>query len=137
MILGGSLGEAAGMDFERKSGFILFPLLVHSLDLIVSTIGIFFVKTKPGLPSLKDKYGEFEDPLDILKRGYYVSLGLALIGLFFICQIFLYVPEYPNAYLCFFACTVIGVIVSFMCIMITQYYTDYNYGPVQSIAKSS
>jgi hypothetical protein len=43
MILGGSLGEAAGMDFETKSGFILFPLLVHSLDLMVSTIGIFFV----------------------------------------------------------------------------------------------
>ena len=31
----------------------------------------------------------------------------------------------------------IGVIVSFLCIIITQYYTDYNYGPVQSIAKSS
>ena len=50
MILGGSLAEAAGMTFEQKSGFILFPLLVHSLDLIVSTIGIYFVKTKPGLP---------------------------------------------------------------------------------------
>ena len=85
MILGGALGEASGMTFEQKSGFILFPLLVHSLDLIVSTIGIFFVKTKPGLPSLKEDYGEFEDPLDILKRGYNVSLILALIGLFFIC----------------------------------------------------
>ena len=31
----------------------------------------------------------------------------------------------------------IGVIVSFLFVIITQYYTDYNYGPVQSIAKSS
>jgi len=137
MILGGVLGEQAGMDFELKSGFILFPLLVHSLDLMVSTIGVFFVKTKPGLPSLKPSYGELEDPLDILKRGYYVSLGLAVLGLFYICKTFLNIPNYPSAYLCFFGCSVIGVIVSFLIVLITQYYTDYQYGPVQSIAKSS
>ena len=125
MILGGVLAEKAGMDFETKSGFILFPLLVHTLDLTVSTIGVFFVHTKPGLPSLKPDYGEMEDPLDILKRGYYVSLGLAIIGLFYICKTFLYVPAYPNAYLCFFGCSVIGVVVSFLFVMITQYYTDY------------
>lgn len=50
MILGGSMAENAGLDFETKSGFILFPLIVHSLDLIVSTIAVYFVKTKPGLP---------------------------------------------------------------------------------------
>ena len=92
MILGGVLGEHAGLDFEAKSGFILFPLLVHTLDLTVSTIGVFFVKTKPGLPTLKENYGELEDPLDILKRGYYVSLGLAIVGLFYICRTFLNVP---------------------------------------------
>jgi inorganic pyrophosphatase len=75
--------------------------------------------------------------LDILKRGYYISLSLAIVGLFFICKTFLYVPAFPNAYLYFFGCSVIGVIVSFLFVIITQYYTDYNYGPVQSIAKSS
>jgi len=50
MILGGALSEHAGLDFETKSGFILFPLVVHSLDLLVSTIAVFFVQTKPGLP---------------------------------------------------------------------------------------
>lgn len=137
MILGGVLAEKAGLDFEYKSGFILFPLLVHTLDLIVSTIGVFFVKTKPGLPSLKPDYGQLEDPLDILKRGYYVSLGLAIVGLFYICKTFLYVPAQPNAYLCFFGCTVVGVIVSFLFVIMTQYYTDYTFGPVQSIASSS
>ena len=57
MILGGVLGEKAGLDFEYKSGFILFPLLVHSLDLIVSTICVLSVYTKPGLPNLKADYG--------------------------------------------------------------------------------
>ena len=36
-----------------------------------------------------------------------------------------------------FCCACIGVAVSFLFVMITQYYTDYNYGPVQSIAASS
>lgn len=50
MILGGYMAEAAGLEPEVKAGFILFPLIVHSLDLVVSTIGVFFVSTKPGLP---------------------------------------------------------------------------------------
>ena len=50
MILGGVLAENAELDYAAKSTFILFPLAVHSLDLVVSTISVFFVKTKPGLP---------------------------------------------------------------------------------------
>ena len=137
MILGGSLAEHAGLDFETKSGFILFPLVVHTLDLIVSSIGIFFVYTKQGLPHYRHDYGELEDPLNILKRGYYVSLALALVGLYAICRIFLYIPSLPNAYIWFFLCSAVGVIVSFLFIKITQYYTDYTYEPVKSIARSS
>ena len=51
MILGGAMATHARLDFETKAGFILFPLLVHSLDLLVSTIAVFFVKTKKGHPS--------------------------------------------------------------------------------------
>jgi Na+/H+-translocating membrane pyrophosphatase len=60
-----------------------------------------------------------------------------MIGLYFICFNFLNVPKFPSAYLYFFFCSLIGVGVAFMFVLITQYYTDYNYGPVQSIAKSS
>lgn len=95
MILGGALSEHAGLDFEIKSGFILFPLIVHCLDLTVSTIAVYFVRTKPGLPQFRHDYGELEDPLNVLKRGYYVSLILATLGLFFICKNFLNVPTVP------------------------------------------
>lgn len=50
MILGGAMANHAGLSFEVKSGFILFPLMVHCLDLLVSTIAVFFVYTKPGHP---------------------------------------------------------------------------------------
>ena len=120
MILGGAMAEKAGMDFEVKSGFILFPLVVHSLDLIVSTIAVFFVKTKPGMPGPKQPdYGELEDPLDIMKRGYYVSLILALFGLFYICKTFLSVPKFPNAYLYYFGSSAVGIVVSFVFVAIT------------------
>ena len=82
MILGGAMAKHAGLDYEMKAGFILFPLLVHSLDLLVSTISVFFVSTKKGHPSRNADYGVLEDPLNVLKRGYYVSLVLALLGLF-------------------------------------------------------
>jgi Na+/H+-translocating membrane pyrophosphatase len=119
MILGGSMAKHAGLDYEMKAGFILFPLLVHSLDLLVSTIAVFFVSTKKGHPSRDSNYGEFEDPLHVLKRGYYVSLVLAILGLFLICQNFLYIPALPNAYLYFFCCSVVGVVVSFLFVAIT------------------
>jgi len=137
MILGGSMAKHANLDYEMKAGFILFPLLVHSLDLLVSTIAVYFVSTKKGHPSRDASYGELEDPLNVLKRGYYVSLVLALLGLFWICRNFLYIPHLPQAYLMFYCCSVVGVVVSFLFVAITQYYTDYNYGPVQSIASSS
>lgn len=137
MILGGAMAEHAGLDFETKSGFILFPLVVHSLDLLVSTIAVFFVQTKTGLPQYRHDYGELEDPLTVLKRGYYISLVLALIGLYFICVTYLSIPTLPNAYLYFYGCACVGVLVSFLFIYITQYYTDYTYEPVQSIARSS
>jgi len=137
MILGGAMSNQAGFSFEQKAGFILFPMMVHSLDLTVSTIGVFFVGTKPGHPSTNSNYGPLEDPLNVLKRGYYVSLILAMLGLFWICRTFLFVQALPNAYLFFFAAACVGVVVSFLFVMITQYYTDYTYGPVQSIAYSS
>jgi H+-translocating diphosphatase len=137
MILGGAMANHANLSFETKSGLILFPLVVHSLDLIVSTISVFYVQTKEGLPQYNRDYGELEDPLNVLKRGYYISLVLAAIGLFFITNTFLYIPQFPKASLYFYACSLVGVVVSYLFVRITQYYTDYTYGPVQSIARSS
>ena len=50
MILGGTLAEEAQLDPSHKAGFILFPLLIHSLDLFASSIAGFFVRTKKGIP---------------------------------------------------------------------------------------
>jgi H(+)-translocating pyrophosphatase len=136
MILGGTLAEQASLGESMKAGFILFPLCVHSLDLAVSTISVFFVKTAKGIPE-RSRMKEMEDPILIMKRAYYISIFLAAIGLFFICRGLLYINNLPSAYLCFYFCSLIGIAVSFMILICTQYYTDYNYRPVQRIAESS
>jgi len=39
MILGAALAHEAGFSNELKVSFMFFPLTVHSLDILVSTIG--------------------------------------------------------------------------------------------------
>jgi len=50
MIIGVTLAHEAGFNNFTKLSFMFFPLTVHCLDLVASTLGIFFVRTKPGLP---------------------------------------------------------------------------------------
>lgn len=68
---------------------MLFPFSVHILDLIGSSIGLCFVKTKPGLPSFEKDYVSLEDPLVILKRGYKVAFCFGIFGFIFISYMFL------------------------------------------------
>lgn len=58
------------------SGFILFPLVIHSFDLIVSAIGIASIK---GTRDPSSKSG-VEDPMVILQKGYSVTLFLAVLA---------------------------------------------------------
>ncbi len=103
-------------------GVLLFPLVARAFGIIASIIGIMSVKTD-------DK----EDPMKALNRGYYVTAVLAMIGLF-VASRWLLGSEY---YFNFFLCGLIGVLTSIAFVILTIYYTDYRYRPVQSIAKAS
>lgn len=43
MILGSTLVDEANMDSIQATKFVLFPLVVHAMDILVSSIGIAFV----------------------------------------------------------------------------------------------
>lgn len=104
------------------AGVLLFPLVARAFGIIASAIGVLSVKTN-------DK----EDPMKALNRGYIISAVLAMIG-FFIASRWLLGAEY---YFNFFLCGLIGVLTSIAFVIITQYYTEYRYRPVQSIATAS
>lgn len=129
-----------------KGGFIVFPLIIHCLDIVVSIIGSNFVKTQPGLPMGGSDYQEIEDPLVVMKKGYKVSVLLGFIGIVLACYYLLNIPGLSDgvikekidySWMYFATCGLIGLIDSYLFIIITQIYTDYNYPSVKSIALSS
>ncbi|HEX2714127.1 MAG TPA: sodium-translocating pyrophosphatase, partial [Candidatus Acidoferrales bacterium] len=100
---------------------IFFPLVARAFGLIASIAGVWVVRTKE----------QGEDPMAALNRGYLVTTLLAMAG-FYIAVRFLLRDN-----LWFFAAGVIGIVTSFLFVWITQYYTEYRYRPVRSIAQAS
>jgi len=126
MILAAGLYRANTEYFMQNQlsllGVILFPLVARAFGIIASIIGVMSVKTD-----------EKKDPLQALNRGYFITAVLAMVG-FFIASRWLLGSEY---YFNFFLCGVIGVLTSVAFVYITQYYTEYRYRPVKSIAEAS
>ncbi len=100
---------------------IFFPLVARAFGLIASIVGVWTVRLK----------NESEDPMAALNRGYLVTTLLAVAG-FYVAVRYLLKDN-----LWFFAAGVIGIVTSFVFVWITQYYTEYRYRPVQSIAQAS
>ncbi len=118
MILGAALYPVFGIKG------ILFPLIVHAINLIASIIGVAIVKTN-----------DTEDPMSALNRGFYVTSALALLGFAGAVYTMLNGPGVQPIWL--LSCGVIGLITAFLFVWITQYYTESRYRPVQSIAEAS
>lgn len=114
MILGAALYPVFGLRG------VLFPLIVHAINLIASTVGIIVVRSK-----------ESEEPMHALNRGYYVTSVLAIIG-FAIAVYFML-----DARWWLFGCGVLGMATSYLFVVITEYYTESRYRPVKSIALAS
>lgn len=129
------MAHEAGFSSDLKASFMLFPLALHSLDIFASSVGMQFVKTKPGLPEYDASYGKIEDPLDVMKKGYKISMMVGVVGFTIIC--FCFLNANGSSWIYFSLCGLIGAIISFLFIEVTQYYTDYNYSPVKSIVYAS
>ena len=119
MILGVALYKFLGSELGLLA--IFFPLVARAFGLIASIIGVWSVRMK----------NENEDPMSALNRGYLVTSILAMIG-FYLSIYFLLGNR-----LWFFAAGVIGIVTSYLFVWITQYYTEYRYRPVRSIADAS
>jgi len=123
MILGIALYPVFGM------GGILFPLLARAFGLLATMVGVLTVRCR-----------EDEDPMNALNRGYLVTTVLAMIG-FGISVRWLLRPAGRSMahvhqwYL--LGAGVIGILTAYAFVWITQYYTEYKYRPVRSIAEAS
>ena len=120
MVIGVALFEVFGV------AGILFPLVIGAFGILASMVGVMIVKTDG-----------IEDPMAALNRGFFVTAALATVGLFVACKWLLVTPAAPSAWMYLFGAGVIGVLTSVAFVYITQYYTEYRYRPVKSIADAS
>ncbi len=123
MILGVALYPVFGM------GGILFPLLARAFGLLATIAGVYAVRCD-----------ENEDAMTALNRGYLITSVLAMAG--FAVAVFLLLSPVPGStaavnrwYL--FLAGIIGISLAYAFVWITQYYTEYRYRPVRSIAEAS
>jgi K(+)-stimulated pyrophosphate-energized sodium pump len=132
MILGASLAAAAEKaNFGFSAGIIgvmMFPLIARAFGIVACIVGIMMVKM--------DKEEKI-DPMQALNRGYYYAVVLAMAAFAGATYWLLNPPGAPDAWWHFFLCGIVGVLTSVAFVYITQYYTEYKYRPVQSIAEAS
>ena len=105
---------------------VLFPLVARAFGILASIFGIMIVKT--------DEKG---DPMQALNRGYYLTSLLAALGFAFAAWWLLSSDKLPHAWIYFTACGLIGILTAQAFVYITQYYTEYKYRPVLTIAEAS
>jgi len=115
MLLGGLLLQRSGV------AALVFPLALGSASIVSSIIGTFFVRVSEG--------GRI---MNALYKGVIVSGVISAIGFWFITRALL--PEQLGA---LFGCALIGLALTAAMIIITEYYTATEYGPVQGVAAAS
>ncbi len=115
MILGIALIPVFGVNG------ILFPLVARAFGLLASIVGIFVVRSK-----------EDEDPMNALNRGYLVTSVLVAGALWYVSKEML-----GEHYLYLWLAAMVGLVLSILFVWVTQYYTEYKYRPVKSIAEAS
>eukprot|EP01063_Lacrimia_lanifica_P016864 TRINITY_DN2345_c0_g1_i1.p1 TRINITY_DN2345_c0_g1~~TRINITY_DN2345_c0_g1_i1.p1 ORF type:complete len:942 (+),score=326.16 TRINITY_DN2345_c0_g1_i1:63-2888(+) len=127
MILAGALATESRLNTADAQGYIFFPLVIHALDVAVSSAGIYIVKHKSSDPS----------PLSAMKRGYLLTAGLATVAFTAVCYCMLNTASAPDAWFKYWLCGMLGIATAFVLLFVCQYYTDYAYKPVRDIAQAS
>lgn len=117
------------MEHRNAAKFLFFPLVVHAMDIIVSSIGIAFVGIS--------RDSADSNPMKQLQKGYRIALALSVIGFFLITRWLLEDPTNPGSSFKYFLCGIVGMVCAYVIVLSTQYFTDYEYAPVQSIAEAS
>ncbi|MBI4692366.1 MAG: sodium-translocating pyrophosphatase [Candidatus Terrybacteria bacterium] len=105
--------------FPGNLAIILLPLLLGGIAIIASLISIVFVK-------ISDKTSSESGIMKGLYKGIIASAIISALGFYFVIRDI-------NLYLA----GLIGIAITFLIVVITEYYTSKKFRPVQSIAKAS
>ncbi len=114
--------------FGFDSPWVEFPLLIGGISIIASVIGTFFVRL-----------GKSQYIMGALYKGLAVSGILAAIAFYFVSGWFLGLPGVTPAFtqMGVFTTALIGLILTGLIVMITEYFTSKSFAPVKHIAEAS
>jgi K(+)-stimulated pyrophosphate-energized sodium pump len=118
MLLGGLMLGQVGPNA------VLYPLVLGGASIIASIIGTFFVKAKEG--------GKI---MNALYKGVIVSGVLAAIAFYFITNRMM--GNSPLGAMNVFYASLVGLVLTALMVVITEYYTATEYGPVRHVAAAS
>ena len=118
MLLGGLMMDKVGENA------VLYPLVLGGASIIASIIGTFFVKANDG--------GKI---MNALYKGVIVSGVLAAIAFYFITGNMM--GDSPLGAMNLFYASLVGLVLTALMVVITEYYTATEYGPVRHIAAAS
>jgi K(+)-stimulated pyrophosphate-energized sodium pump len=115
--------------FGADSMWVEFPLLIGGISIIASIIGTFFVKM-----------GKKQYIMGALYKGLAISGGLAAIAFYFVSGFF--IKQLPPDQQVFsamnvFCMAIIGLVLTGLIVMITEYFTSTSFSPVKHIAAAS
>ena len=115
------LGAAAfaGTEVGAIAG-VMFPLFVRAVGVITSIIGIIAVS-----PRSEEEHG-----MKAINRGFFLSAAISAAAVFVISG--MYMNEYRPA-----IAVLLGLVLASVIQILTQYFTDTKYKPVQEIAEST
>ena len=105
----------------KDTNWIFFPLVVRALGLIASMVGLAAVRYQKG-----------EEPMNALFRGYAVAAGLSVVAMLIVTFLMLGAAWWP-----LFLAGLVGILAAVAFVLITMYYTEARFRPVQEIADAS
>ncbi len=123
MILSGLIFASASAEVLNQA--ITYPLVLGGVSIITSIIGTFFVKHKEG--------GKI---MTALYKGTAVAAILAAIAFYFITNSMMADNGLYSTSALFYS-SLIGLVLTIVMIVITEYYTATEYAPVRHIAEAS
>jgi K(+)-stimulated pyrophosphate-energized sodium pump len=118
MLLGGVLGDAVGPNA------VLYPLMLGGASIIASVIATFFVRAGAGAKIMSALY-----------KGVWISALLAAVAFWPITKVLM--GDTALGFTHLYGSALIGLVLTGVIVVITEYYTATEYAPVRHIAKSS
>ncbi len=124
MLLGGLLLKGA------EAQAILYPLVLGGVSIIASIIGTYFVKAKEGDAKI----------MTALYKGLAVAGAISAVAYYFVTSQMMgdvVIEGIANPVMGLFGSALIGLVLTAAMVVITEYYTATEYGPVRYIAEAS